>query len=303
MFATRYVSNNISCTSFYDIAIIGGGIVGLATANRLIQMENPPSVIIVEKEQNVGKHQSSHNSGVMHAGIYYQPGSDRARLCVKGLQQMYSFLDENNLPYKKCGKLIVTTENEEIPLLQNLFNRATKNQCPNIRMITSQKEISEIEPHCRGVAAIHSPETGITNFRDVCMKLKENLERKGVEFRFNYHANHFETKEKETIFENKNNSNEIIRAKYLLSCSGSESDRVAVECGLSRFPAVIPVRGKWSIIKPVCYHHFEMCTYILKEFSEILPKMKNFKLFACGHKFSLTKIYLYDIFNRNLDIW
>lgn len=242
-----------SITSSYDIAVVGSGIVGLAVANRLSNLTPRPSIVVLEKENDVGKHQSSHNSGVMHAGIYYQPGSDRARLCVKGLQQMYTFLKENNIPYKKCGKLIVATNEQEIPLLENLFKRAKQNNCPNIKMIKTQKEISEIEPYCHGIAAIHSPETGITNFKNVCLKLKENLLSKGVDFRFHFHANNFETKEKETIFENKNNSDEIIRVKYLISCGGSESDRIAKGCGLSRFPAVIPVRGKWSVIKPVSF--------------------------------------------------
>lgn len=233
----------------YDVGIIGGGIVGLTTAWEIKKRTPQASIVIVEKESTVGMHQSSHNSGVMHAGIYYQPGSDRARLCVKGLDKMYSFLEEYNLPFRKCGKLIVAVDNSELSGLQKLYERALENKCPNIRMI-GKDEIKEIEPYCEGVAALYSPETGIADFHKVCLKLYDLLKEKEVHIECGFHAGKFNSNQNGTIFSNLNSNNEI-ECKYLISCSGSESDRVSEECGLSRFPSVIPVRGKWLKIKPV----------------------------------------------------
>lgn len=253
--AMRYYSTQ-SQSDHFDITVVGGGIVGLATAFRLAQKLPLKRILVVEKESQVGQHQSSHNSGVLHAGIYYQPGSDRAKLCVPGLQSMYQFLEEHNLPFDRCGKLIVAVDDEEIPALKALYQRAKKNACPNIRLITDPKEIRQIEPYCQGVAAIHSPETGVTDFKLVCDKLKQLLIERGVSVRCGFHAGDFtlDSMSLVTSFRNLNSgSRENISSSFLISCSGSESDRVAHQCGLSRFPAVIPVRGRWSIIKPVCF--------------------------------------------------
>src|SRR3990167_127043 len=241
------------CRAYYDVSIIGGGIVGLAVAYKLKLKNHNLQICVVEKENQVGTHQSGRNSGVLHAGIYYPPGSDRAKLCGVGLEEMYEFLNNNKIPHSRCGKLIVAVEEKELKYLNELYQRAQKNQCKDIKYLEKIENIKEIEPHCTGIAAIHSPHTGIVNFSDVTKKLKELIEEQGSTVHLNFFGGNFKRNEengKLTSFENLN-TGEKITTKYLINCSGSNSDRVAEDCGLSRFPAVIPVRGRWSIIKPV----------------------------------------------------
>ena len=150
----------------FDIAIIGGGIIGLATAMRLAEGFTDRKVIVLEKEDNVALHQTGHNSGVIHAGLYYRPGSQKASFCVDGARNMREFCDEHNIKYDLVGKVVVATTEEEIPRLENLFERGTANGVEGLTMIGPER-LKEIEPHASGVQAIHSPNTGIVDYIQV----------------------------------------------------------------------------------------------------------------------------------------
>ena len=159
--STRYNSNNT-----FDLTILGGGIVGCATA-REMQIRYPKmKICVVEKEEILAKHQSGHNSGVVHAGLYYVPGSHKALLCREGLEKSYKYFDEHKIPYKKCGKLVVATSQEQLPRLDNLIDRSTKNGV-NFEVVDADG-IRQVEPNCRGLRAIHSPDTGIVDWGYVC---------------------------------------------------------------------------------------------------------------------------------------
>ena len=144
----------------YDVVIVGGGIVGLATAQELIFRHPSLKFALVEKESKLALHQTGHNSGVIHAGIYYKPGSLMAKLCVEGLKATYKYCDKHDIPYKQCGKLVVATSQIEIERLEQLYKRAQENQVPGIRYLDNEAAIREVEPFCRGLKAIHSPLTG-----------------------------------------------------------------------------------------------------------------------------------------------
>src|SRR5918912_2543441 len=157
-----------------DIAIIGGGIVGLATARELLHRKPDARLVVLEKEPEIGQHQTGHNSGVIHAGVYYAPGSLKARLCAEGRQKAYEYCEEKGIHYEKCGKLIVAVEEEELPRLQNLWDRATANGVPGLRMV-GPEEIKEIEPHSAGIQGIFSPETGIVNWSQVAQAYADDV--------------------------------------------------------------------------------------------------------------------------------
>ena len=153
-----------------QISVVGGGIVGLAAAYRLGQKFPDAEVTVFEKEPRVGMHQSGHNSGVLHAGLYYKPGSAKARLAVRGIRQMIEFCRENAIPHEICGKLVVATAEEELPRLRELFDRGQKNGLQGLQML-GPEQIREIEPHAAGIAAIRVPEEGIADYPAVCDSL------------------------------------------------------------------------------------------------------------------------------------
>ncbi|KAI1719532.1 calreticulin family domain-containing protein [Ditylenchus destructor] len=170
-------------SSCFDVVIVGGGIIGCATARQLKLLRPSLSVALIEKESEIAKHQSGHNSGVLHAGIYYQPGSLKAKLCVEGIDLAYDYLQQNKIPFKKCGKLVVATEAEEIPKLETLFARAKQNGCKEIEMVGSS-QITELEPHCRGLRAIWSPYTGVVDWGLVTKHFAEDFKKSGGEIIF-----------------------------------------------------------------------------------------------------------------------
>ncbi|MGN6756661.1 MAG: FAD-dependent oxidoreductase, partial [Thermomicrobiales bacterium] len=143
----------------YDIAIVGSGIVGLATAMELLDRHPQLKLAILEKEAAIGQHQTGHNSGVIHSGIYYTPGSLKAKLCVAGKQRLIGFCEEHSITYDLCGKVIVATDEEELPRLQNLYERGLANGVPGLEMIGPER-LREIEPYCVGIKALYSPTTG-----------------------------------------------------------------------------------------------------------------------------------------------
>ena len=163
-----------------DLTIVGAGIIGLATAYAVSQRFPHLKVTILEKEPDVAQHQTGNNSGVLHAGIYYKPGTLRAKLCVQGVRQMTDFCDTHGIEYQRCGKLIVAVTEDELPRLKTLLERGIANGVQGLRQM-NQAELHEIEPFAAGIAAIHSPNTGIVNYKAVSRKLRDLLRERGIE--------------------------------------------------------------------------------------------------------------------------
>lgn len=244
--------------SSYDVAVVGAGIVGLATARELILRHPSLSFILVEKEKELSVHQSGHNSGVIHSGIYYTPGSLKARLCVRGASLAYEYCEKKGLPYRKCGKLIVAVEQEEVPRLKALHERGLKNNVPGLSIVDA-KGIREREPYCRGIMALDSPNTGIVDWRMVALRYGADFEEAGGTVVTEYEVNDISmVKEspagstegmKYPIAVRDTKGNEV-RCRYVLTCGGLYSDRLSQISGCSREPRIVPFRGDYLILKP-----------------------------------------------------
>ncbi|XP_053191274.1 L-2-hydroxyglutarate dehydrogenase, mitochondrial [Scomber japonicus] len=244
--------------STYDVAIVGAGIVGLATARELILRHPTLSFILLEKEKELSAHQSGHNSGVIHSGIYYTPGSLKARLCVRGATLAYEYCEKKGLPYKKCGKLIVAVEQEEIPRLQALYERGLKNNVRDLSIVDA-KGIREREPYCRGIMALDSPYTGIVDWRMVALRYGKDFEEAGGTVVTEYEVNDISMVNesqagstegmKYPIAVRDKKGNEV-HCRYVLTCGGLYSDRLSQISGCSREPRIVPFRGDYLVLKP-----------------------------------------------------
>lgn len=236
-------------TAPYDIVMIGAGIVGLATANELTTRHPSLRVAIVEKEVQPGLHQSGHNSGVLHAGVYYAPGSLKARLCVEGKQLMTDFAEEHGITYELCGKLIVATEQSELGRLENLFERATANGVPGLKVV-GPEEIAEIEPHSAGIRALHSPKTGIIDFGAVVRTLVDLLRAKGVDFFFGQQVTGIRRQGDLQVVQTPGAE---FATKGVISCAGLQSDKVAA---MNSDPElrIMPFRGDYYTLRPEARH-------------------------------------------------
>ncbi|CAB3398007.1 unnamed protein product [Caenorhabditis bovis] len=220
----------------YDLVIVGGGIVGCATARQLLIERPELKIALIEKESKLAYHQSGHNSGVIHAGIYYTPGTLKAKLCVEGMGLAYKFFDENNVPYKKSGKLIVAVEEEELPRLD---------------MISADR-IKEFEPYCKGLKAIWSPHTGIVDWGYVTQRFGEDFENRGGKIFVNTPLVKIDDNsdpEYPIRIISKSDIAEF-ETKNLISCAGLHSDRVANLSGGSKDPKIVPFRGEYLLLKP-----------------------------------------------------
>ncbi|SIQ22642.1 L-2-hydroxyglutarate oxidase [Chryseobacterium sp. RU37D] len=229
----------------YDIIIVGAGLVGLATAYQT-KLKNPDSkILILEKENDVAVHQSGHNSGVIHSGIYYKPGSLKAKNCIEGYNSVINFAKEYGIRYDLCGKIIVATSQEELPLLDNIYKRGIENGLQDLKYL-SREEFREIEPHCEGVKAIKVPQTGIIDYPRVAKKIKELFEELGGEVRFNNEVKNIINKNSEIIVAT--NTSEF-KTKKLVSCAGLYSDRVTKMTNEKNDVIIIPFRGEYYKIK------------------------------------------------------
>ena len=234
----------------FDAGIIGGGIVGLATAYQLSQKFPKLSVAVIEKESSLAKHQTGHNSGVLHSGIYYKPGSLKAINCRQGKKAMEKFCEEQNIDFELCGKIIVALNDEEVPRMQNIFQRGQENGV-NCKII-SREEMLEIEPHVAGVQAIHVPECGIVNYKQVCIRLGEIIEEKEKNRLF---LGHQVTKIKNlndslVIETNKG----VIECKQLINCGGLHSDKITKLGGQKPPAKIIPFKGEYFELKENAKH-------------------------------------------------
>jgi L-2-hydroxyglutarate oxidase len=228
------------------IVIVGGGIIGLATAYKLLEADRGRRVTVLEKETAVARHQSGHNSGVLHAGLYYAPGSLKARLAVDGIRQMKAFCREFGVPYELCGKLVVATSEQEVPRLDELFRRGTANGLAGLRML-SPAEAREREPHVRCVAAVLVPEEGIVDYTAVCRALVDRIIERGGEVRTSMAVQTITPDGRGWIVATPHGD---LRASYLINCAGLQCDRVARLAGEKLDLRIVPFRGTYFKLRP-----------------------------------------------------
>ena len=229
-------------TMKYDIIIIGAGIVGLATALRIKEKSPETKVLILEKEGTVAKHQTGNNSGVIHSGIYYRPGSLKAINCMTGYRDMINFCDENNIAYDLCGKLIVATAKEELGRMEDLYRRAKENGLKDITRLKGD-ELNQYEPHVKGIAGLYLPYTGITNYKLVAIKMKELFENKfGGTVLLNEEVKSVRKQSEEIIIGTSNNE---FTAGMMVNTAGLFSDRIAELSGMHPGVRIIPFRGEY----------------------------------------------------------
>ena len=231
----------------YDIAIIGGGIVGLATARALLEKGPSLKLVLCEKEAELGTHQTGHNSGVIHSGIYYKPGSLKARQCVEGARLMVEFCEAHAIKYDRCGKVIVATSQEEVPRLKTLYERGTANGVPGLSMLDAA-HVREIEPHVRAVAGIHSPTTAIVDYSEVTAALGRELVASGVTIEYNFPVSAITRVRGGGLAVS--TPQHTITASKLINCAGLYSDVIARLAGANTEVQIIPFRGEYYFLRP-----------------------------------------------------
>jgi L-2-hydroxyglutarate oxidase len=231
---------------YYDVAIIGGGIVGLATALSIMQNRPETKLILLEKESSIAQHQTGNNSGVIHSGIYYKPGSLKAKNCLDGYKLLLDFARENNIPFDLCGKIIVATENSELPGLEILYQRGIENGLTGLKWIEAD-QIKDYEPHCRGIKALFVPQTGIIDYKLVAAKYAENIEKLGGEIKTGLKVLNIRKAESGSVIET---SADSLEAKLVINCAGLYSDKVAGLTHANLDTRIIPFRGEYFMLKP-----------------------------------------------------
>lgn len=229
-----------------DIIIIGGGIVGLSTAMELVRRFPRLHTQLLEKEDALARHQTGHNSGVIHSGIYYKPGSMKARMCVSGAAEMLEFCRTQGLPHERCGKVIVATHQEELPRLTGLLERGEANGLSDLKIL-SQEELREIEPHCTGLQALHVPSTGITDYALVSGKYAELITQGGGQIRTKAKVNGVVRGNGEIVIET---ARESFTAKFVINCAGLHSDRISSLAGDNTELQIVPFRGEYYDLIP-----------------------------------------------------
>ncbi len=232
-----------------DVAIVGGGIVGTATAYRVQQRFPQLKLILLEKEAELGLHQTGRNSGVLHSGIYYRPGSLRAENCREGKLAMQEFCEREHIPYDICGKVIVAVSDDEVARLHDILERGRQNgvTCELI----DRDRLHEIEPHAAGVAAIHVPEAGIVDYRAVCLRLAELVKERGGEILTNAQVRGIRDDAGRVVVQSKAGD---VQARWVITCAGLQSDRVIRLSGQQPPAKIVPFRGEYYTLKPEARH-------------------------------------------------
>ena len=229
----------------FDLAVTGGGIVGLATAYRFQQRFPDRAVVVVEKEREVALHQTGHNSGVLHSGIYYKPGSLKATNCREGKRAMEEFCLQQQIPYDICGKVIVALDESELPALERIYERGQANgvRCE----VIGRDRLLELEPHAAGIRAIHVPEAGIVDFTEVCLRLSDLLRSSGGEVWCNAEVTGFRHDPDRVVLQTVAGE---VAARQVVNCAGLQSDRVAWLSGQNPRAKIVPFRGEYYELKP-----------------------------------------------------
>ncbi len=230
----------------YDIGVIGGGIIGLATAMRLAQEFPRYKVAVLEKESEIAQHQTGHNSGVIHAGIYYAPGSQKANFCSTGGKLLRQFCDERGIPYEMCGKVIVATSESELPGLQELYRRGTANGAEGLEVVSPER-LKELEPHAAGVKAIWSPNTGIIDYRKVASAYATEMRESGGDLFTGTWVMSIARRDGSLYLET---SKGELQTKYVINCAGLHADKVARMMGVDIGVRIVPFRGEYFSIRP-----------------------------------------------------
>jgi len=233
----------------YDLIFIGGGIVGTASALQLLQKKNL-RILLIEAEDSLARHQTGNNSGVIHSGLYYKPGSLKALNCTRGRQMLYEFCQSHSIPFDRCGKIVVATDESEIPALRMLEERGIANGLVGIKRLTKE-EIKEYEPYANGIEALYVPQTGIVDYVAVTNKYARLIMKNGGEIKLNAKASSIKV-----------NCNEIVviteddefKTKYLVNCAGLFSDKVARMSGINPDVKIIPFRGEYYELKKEKQH-------------------------------------------------
>ncbi|HYW33813.1 MAG TPA: L-2-hydroxyglutarate oxidase [Balneolaceae bacterium] len=234
----------------FDFTIVGAGIVGLSAAYKLSEQYADAQILILEKENRVAAHQTGHNSGVIHSGIYYEPNSYRAKNCVNGRHQLVDFCREHDVAHEICGKVIVATEESQLPTLDQIFENGKENGIEGIRKIDA-RELQEIEPYANGIKAIHVPCTGIVDYIGVCKKLHELISQKNGGIKFGQEVTEIHTDGEDVVVRSKTDQ---FTTRYLINCAGLYSDRVAESAGVDTEIQIVPFRGEYYRLKPEAAH-------------------------------------------------
>ena len=229
-----------------DVVVIGGGIVGLATALELVTRFRSLSLLLLEKESALATHQTGHNSGVIHSGIYYKPGSFKAMLCVEGYTRLINFCRQHTIPFELCGKVIVATEEKELPRLEELYRRGLGNGLDGLRLLTAA-EIRQIEPNAAGIRGIHVPGTGIVDYATVCQKIAALVTSLGGSIRLSCEVTSLGPSAERTIVQTATGS---ISARLVINCAGLQSDRVSRMAKAQLDMMIIPFRGEYYDLAP-----------------------------------------------------
>ncbi len=229
----------------YDIAIIGGGIVGLATAMELLERYPGLRLVVLEKEHELAQHQTGRNSGVIHSGIYYAPGSLKAKACVAGKARLLRFCDEHGVSYELCGKVIVATHEEELPGLEQLYQRGLANGVPGLEMIGPER-LREIEPYAVGIKALFSPTTGIVDYGQVAQAYAREVTLHGGAILLDHEVSFIEQRNGRYRL---STPSAIVEARYVIGCAGLYADRVARLNGMLSTPQIVPFRGDYYVLQ------------------------------------------------------
>ncbi len=231
--------------------VVGGGILGLATARQLVLSQPDAEVVLVEREPALAQHQTAHNSGVVHAGIYYAPGSLKARLCRRGLTLLRAYCTERGLPYEACGKVVVALDEREVGPLRRLEERATINGVPGLRWL-EQSELTSVEPQVRGVAGLHSPETAIADFAAVARAYADDVAAAGGQIRTAADVVRVRSNGRQATAELKDGSE--VAGDRVIVCAGLQADRLAMASGEPAEPRIVPFRGEYWQLRPERTH-------------------------------------------------
>lgn len=241
-------------------AVVGGGINGLAVARQLLLDEPGASVTVFEKEGAVAQHQSSHNSGVVHAGLYYEPGGLKARLCRRGVELVRRYCLENAIPYDECGKVVVALDEQELPRLDAIHRKAVANGVPGVRLV-GKEELREIEPNCIGIRALHSPHTAIVSYGQVAQRIAREIEARGGSIRLNAPVRRLIDRNGSVHVELDSGEVDAREFDYAIACSGLQSDRLAQQSGDAATPRIVPFFGQYYVIDEAFKSHVKGLIY------------------------------------------